>query len=118
MALLAVIVAFSHPGYAFGRTGGSIMPFTVAIAASGNVTSSGVAPQTVKTVSKARLANLARVATAIHFTKLPALTQCPGTLPDIASQFVRVGGRTVRVHGTCVPGFNRLLTALNHAVAR
>jgi hypothetical protein len=46
---------------------------------------------------------------------MPLVTSCRGTLPDIATQVIRVGGRTVRVHGGCVVRFNRLWTAMNRA---
>jgi hypothetical protein len=44
------------------------------------------------------------------------MTNCVGTLPDIATTFIRVGAKTVRVHGNCVPRFATLFTALSHAV--
>jgi hypothetical protein len=44
----------------------------------------------------------------------PALKsrQCPGTLPDFASEYIRFEGRTVRVRGTCEPAFTRLWNKL------
>lgn len=116
MAVLAVVAALAQTGFAFGRDGGNIMPFTVAIAASGRVTATGAAPAHAATVSRLRLAKLDRAVRDAQLAKLPKLTMCPGTLPDIAAQFIRVGGRTVRVHGSCVARFNRLWTALNTAV--
>jgi len=50
------------------------------------------------------------------FMTLPKATNCVGTLPDVASTFVRVGARTVRVHGECVPRYARLWRALTAAV--
>lgn len=116
MALLALVTALAQTGFAFGRTGGSIMPFTIAIAANGRVTASGPAPAHTAQVSKLRLANLDRAVRVAHFATMPAATNCPGTLPDIAWQLIRVGGRTVRVHGACVTRFTRLWTAMNRAV--
>ena len=58
---------------------------------------------------------LNHVVVETSFSKLPAVTACPSTLPDIAAQFIRVGGRTVRVHGSCLQRFNRLWTALTKA---
>jgi hypothetical protein len=116
MALLAVITALAQTGFAFGRTGGNIMPFSIAIAAGGHVTATGPAPEHSTTVSKLRLANLERAALDTKFQTMPTMTLCPGTLPDIAAQYIRVGHRTVRVHGACVARFNRLWAALNRSV--
>ncbi|HZR91753.1 MAG TPA: hypothetical protein VFA44_05015, partial [Gaiellaceae bacterium] len=47
--------------------------------------------------------------------ELPGLSsrQCPGTLPDIATEYIRFEGRTVRVHGNCEPAFTRLWDKLD-----
>jgi hypothetical protein len=116
MALLAVVTALAQTGFAFGRTGGNIMPFSIAIAANGHVTATGPAPAHTTTVSKLRLANLDRAVLDAKFQTMPTMTLCPNTLPDIAAQYIRVGRRTVRVHGSCVARFNRLWTALNRSV--
>jgi hypothetical protein len=116
MALLAVVTALVQTGFAFGRTGGNIMPFSIAIAANGHVTATGAAPAHTATVSKLRLATLERAAVDAKLQTMPAMTLCPGTLPDIAAQYIRVGRRTVRVHGACVARFNRLWAVLNHSV--
>ena len=116
MALLAVVTALAQAGFAFGRTGGNIMPFSIAIAPGGHVTATGPAPQHATTVSTLRLTNLNRAVVDAKFQTLPTTTLCPGTLPDIATQYIRVGHRTVRVHGACVARFNRLWAALNRAV--
>lgn len=109
MALVALVLAF-------GRTGGNIMPFTISIAPSGRVTASGPAPDHVATVSKARLAMLDRAVRAADVSTLPVATNCPGTNPDVAWELIRLGGRTVRVHGACVTRFTRLWDAMNRAV--
>jgi hypothetical protein len=116
MALLALVTALAQTGFAFGRSGGNIMPFTISIAASGRVTASGPAPAHVATVSKRRLATLDRAVRAAQFASLPAATNCPGTYPDVAWDVIRVGGRTVRLHGACVTRFTNLWTAMNRAV--
>jgi hypothetical protein len=36
--------------------------------------------------------------------------------PDIAATFVRIGARTVRVHGICVARYAKLLAAFTQAV--
>jgi hypothetical protein len=115
MALLALVAALAQTGFAFGRTDGNIMPFTISIATSGRVTATGAAPAHATTISKLRLANLNRAVLDAGFQTMPLVTSCRGTLPDIATQVIRVGGRTVRVHGGCVVRFNGLWTALNRA---
>ena len=107
--------ATPQTGFAFGRTGGSIMPFTISISTSGVVTATGPAPAHRKRLTKTQLAVLNRLVVDTAFQKVPAVTACPNTLPDIAAQFIRVGGRTVRVHGSCIARFNRLWAALNNA---
>ena len=44
------------------------------------------------------------------------MTNCSGTLPDIATTFIRFGTKTVRVHGNCVARYAKLFTSLSHAV--
>jgi hypothetical protein len=103
-------------GFAFGRLGGNIRPYTVTIANTGVVHSSGAVVVGRTHVAPVQLAALNRIATETQFTMLPASTSCRGTLPDVASTYVRVGARTVRVHGTCVPGYQRMLKALKASV--
>jgi len=108
--------AVQHTGFAFGRLGGSIRPYTVTIANSGVVRTSGAVEVGRTRVTLVQLAALNRVATETRFTTLPATTNCRGSLPDVATTYVRVGAHTVRVHGTCVPRYQRLLKALQAAV--
>ena len=115
--LVAALLLPGKHGFEFGRTGGNIMPFTVTISATGVVRTAGAAPKHVAVVSKHQLTVLTGIAAAVRFTAIPAVTACPNTLPDVAAQLIRVEGRTVRVHGNCLKGFNRLWTALNRAVA-
>lgn len=104
-------------GFAFGRLGGNIRPYGVTIANSGVVRTSGAVRVGRRRVTAMQLAALNRIATETHFTMLPAATNCRGSLPDIATTYVRVGARTVRVHGTCVPRYERLLRALKASVS-
>jgi hypothetical protein len=108
--------ASQQTGFALGRTGGNIRPFTVAIAADGRVSVSGPVQVGRAKLTRAQLAALARIAADARFTALPKTTNCAGTLPDVASTFVRVGARTVRVHGECVPRYARVWRALTSAV--
>jgi len=118
MAVLLAAVALlpAQYGFAFGRSGGNIMPYTVTISATGVVRTVGAAPKHVKLLSKHQLTVLTGIAFAVRFSTIPAVTACPNTLPDVAAQFIRSVGRTVRVHGACIARFNRLWTALNRAV--
>jgi hypothetical protein len=102
--------------FAFGREGGNIRPFTVAISTDGHVHVTGPVRTGRTKLTTAQLAGLALVAKQVRFTTLPALTMCTNSLPDVATTFVRVGARTVRVHGSCVARFTRLWNALRIAV--
>ena len=117
VAVQAAQAATPARGFAFGRVGGNIRPYTVTVAAAGAVTSSGAVTTGRKRLTSVQLASLDRLAAGVHFATLPAATSCPGTLPDVAAQFIRAGARTVRVHGDCVAGFNRLWSALVKATA-
>lgn len=114
--LAAALLLPGKHGFEFGRTGGNIRPFTVTISATGVVRTAGAAPKHVAVVPKHQLTVLTGIAFAVRFSTIPAVTACPNTLPDIAAQFIRVEGRTVRVHGACLTRFNRLWTALYRAV--
>ncbi|MHB8470832.1 MAG: hypothetical protein ACYDCH_13925 [Gaiellaceae bacterium] len=120
-ALLAAALAASasgaaQGGYAFGRLGGNILPFTVSVAASGGVHVTGPVRARRATLTEAQLASLRSLAAGVRFGTLPLTTRCPGTNPDVATTFVRVGARTVSVHGRCVSRFNRIWDALSAAV--
>jgi hypothetical protein len=108
--------AVQPSGFAFGRLGGNIRPYAVAIANSGTVRTSGAVAVNRKKLTSAQLASLNRVATETSFVTLPKATNCRGTLPDVAATYIRVGARTVRVHGACVPRYQRLFRALQASV--
>jgi hypothetical protein len=121
-ALLALTVvlpagsATKPTGFAFGRLGGNIRPYTVTIANSGVVHTSGAVTVGRTHLAPVQLAELNRVATETRFTVLPASTMCRGSLPDVATTYVRVGPQTVRVHGACAPRYQRMLKALEASV--
>jgi hypothetical protein len=108
--------ASEQRGFAFGRVGGNIRPYTVSIANDGVVRVSGAAEVGRMKLELAQLAELNRVASVTRFTALPLMTRCKGSLPDVAATFIRVGARTVRVHGNCVPRYAHLWKALSRAV--
>jgi hypothetical protein len=114
--VLPAASAVQPTGFAFGRRDGNIRPYTVAIANTGVVRTSGAVIVGRMHVTPVQLATLNRIATETQFTILPAATSCQGTLPDVASTYIRVGARTVRVHGGCVPRYQRLLRALKASV--
>jgi hypothetical protein len=108
--------AVQPTGFAFGRLGGNIRPYTVTIANSGVVRTSGAVDVGRRLLTSLQLGGLNRVATETSFVTLPKLTNCRGTLPDIAATYIRVGARTVRVHGACLLRYQRLLRALQASV--
>lgn len=114
--VVPAVAAVQPTGFAFGRLGGNIRPYKVTIENSGAVHVSGAVSVGRMHVTPVQLAALNRVATETRFTTLPAATDCRGSLPDIAITYIRVGARTVRVHGGCVPRFERLLKALKASV--
>lgn len=122
IALFAALVstapvgAAAQRGFAFGRLGGNIVPFTVSIANDGAVKVSGPVTLGRRHLSRLQIANLNRIAATNAFGSLAPATNCPGTLPDIAATFVRIGPRTVRVHGPCLQRYQRIYTALAKAV--
>jgi len=116
VALVPAADAAQTRGFAFGRTGGNIQPYTVSIANDGTVTVKGAADVGRLQLTRLQLANLNRVAVLTRFVRLPLRTQCKGTLPDIAWTFIRVGALTVRVHGDCVARYRRMWNALGAAV--
>lgn len=110
--------ATNGPSFAFGRGGGNIMPLDVRIAASGRVTVDG---KSQRTLTKARLQALLRLALAQRFFALPRQIVCPGQLPDFGTLYVTVrngsgAARTVTQRGNCNKRFIRVYAALQSAV--
>ena len=117
-ALLAVIGvlpaagAVQPTGFAFGRLGGNIRPYTVTIGNSGAVHATGAVMVARTHVTAEQIVALNRVATETRFTVLPLKTNCRSSLPDVAMTYVRVGAHTVRVHGNCMVRYQRMLRSL------
>jgi hypothetical protein len=105
--------AAAHTPIAFGVSGGNLVPYTVTIQPNGLVRVRG--SMTVKHHRPIRAAKVRSLREAVQGAHLTS-RQCPGTLPDVASRFIRVGGRTVTVHGACEPHFQTLWTELAQAV--
>jgi hypothetical protein len=108
--------ALQPTGFAFGRLGGNIRPYRVTIANSGVVRTTGAVEVRRTKLTALQLGGLNRIATETNFVTLPKATSCRGALPDVAATYIRVGARTVRVHGACVPRYQRLLRALQASV--
>jgi hypothetical protein len=103
-------------GFEFGRTGGDIRPYTVHIANSGVVTVDGPVRTLRKRLTPRAIGQLNLKSVEVEFARLPARRSCARALPDVAYTFIRVGARTVRVRGTCVPGYTTLWRALARTV--
>jgi hypothetical protein len=116
VAALPAVSAVQPTGFAFGRLGGNIRPYAITIANSGVVRVTGPVSVGRKLLTPVQLATLNRIATETNFTMMPTATNCPGSLPDSATTYVRVAAHTVRVHGGCVPRYERLLKALKASV--
>src|SRR5262249_11748464 len=114
--LLPAPALAAGPAYAFGREGGNIRPFTATIARDGQVRVSGPVKVGRTRITAAALTNLAATTARANFATFPSNTDCPGTLPDIAAAWIKVGSHTVLVHGSCSAGFTRVWNALTAAV--
>jgi len=110
--------------FAFGRAGGSILPYRVAIGRSGAVSASGAVRRSrlVSRVPIATMNGLLAHARRAGFFRMTLQTDCPRALPDVARFYITVSTlsrtRTVAVHGGCRTAFNRLLDALHRSVER
>lgn len=108
------------PAFAFGRTGGNIVPAKITIGRDGRVTTTGAVKTTLTQASLPLRNGLAKLARAEGFFSMPLFTACPGVNPDVAANFVTVaaGGksRTVTVHGTCRAAFGELYAVLTASV--
>ena len=112
------------PAIAFGRAGGNIRPMTVKIFSDGTISYQGALPRVANYgIDSAAVLGLQRLAAAEGFATMPAVTNTPGTLPDIAAQFISVRAsctaatKTVRVHGLAPAGFAELYATLQAATA-
>jgi hypothetical protein len=114
-ALAPAAGASEKLGFAFGRVGGNIRPYTITIDNDGRIRVSGPVEVGRKKITAMELVNLNRAAIATRFSTLELTYQCPRTLPDVAARFIRVGAHTVRVHGSCVVRFEHMWAALRRA---
>jgi hypothetical protein len=97
----------------FGTTGGNVSGFHVTIEPNGSVRVTGGGWKFRKQIRPARVRQLrSEIQTAHLVSRI-----CPGTLPDFASRFIRLGDRTYQVRGRCEQRFQRVFDALVSAVA-
>lgn len=108
--------AVQPTGFAFGRMGGNIKPYTVRIENNGVVRVQGAAMIHRKLLSAAQIGRLNLKAVEVQFARMPTRRNCASALPDVSFTFIRVGPRTVQVRGTCIPGYTQLWQALARAV--
>jgi hypothetical protein len=101
----------------FGVRGGNVRPWQVTIQRDGTVAATGIGARDQHLADpKNTLAGLKMLAKSAGFYSMPAQTQCPGTLPDIAARYIQIqtGSRSLRVsvHGGCNAPFSRLWAVL------
>jgi hypothetical protein len=99
----------------FGVAGGNLVPYQVTIEPTGRVRSSGPLKPRVRQLSHAKVVSLSRLVRQGFGAGLKSRL-CPGTNPDVGSEFIQAYGRTVKVHGNCEPRFHRLWDTLAQAV--
>ena len=115
-ALPSAVGASAQRGFAFGRTGGNIVPFTVSIENNGRVHVSGPVAVLRTKLTRIEVANLDRVVATNGFERLRPMNECPDALPDVAATFVRVGPLRVQVRGSCLARYQHVYNALAQAV--
>ena len=97
----------------FGISGGNIAPYSVSIQPTGTVkVRASLGLHARRRIAPARLRQLRSEIRRAHLES----RRCPGVLPDFASRYIRVGSRTVTVHGGCDLAFNRVWNDLSRAV--
>jgi hypothetical protein len=108
----ATTTAHTPTPIAFGVTGGNVVGYRVSIQSNGSVRSTGSARAIPRQIAAARLRQLRDEIEHAHLMS----RSCPGALPDLARQYIRVGRRTITVHGDCEPAFQRVWNDLGRAV--
>jgi hypothetical protein len=120
--LLAVVVAVTacggasaagHTPIAFGITGGNLAPYRVTIEPNGSIRVRGSQRTSRRQIAPARVRRLRREIERAHLSS----RRCAGTLPDFAARYIRLGGRTYTVHGSCEERFQRVWNELLRATA-
>jgi hypothetical protein len=99
----------------FGIHGGNMVPSQVTIEPTGRIRASGPLKPSRRHLSHAKVVSLSRLVRQGFASGLKTRL-CPGTNPDVGSDFIHAYGRTVSVHGGCEPRFHRLWDTLAQAV--
>lgn len=97
----------------FGLRGGNIVGYAVTIEAGGRVSIARGTSVVHRRIAVRRVRQLTRDLQQAH---LATSRVCPGSLPDIATQYIRLGARTFTVRGGCEPRFRHAWSALQGAV--
>ena len=104
--------AVGHTPIVFGITGGNMRPYRVSIQPNGSVGIKGSDRTGRRQIPPARVQQLRHEIQQAHLSS----RTCVGALPDMASQYIRVGGGTVILRGSCEAVFERVWADLAKAV--
>ena len=96
----------------FGITGGNMIPYRVSIQPNGSVRIRGSGRAARRQIPPARVQQLRTEIRRAHLAGL----MCVGVLPDVAGRYIRLGRRTVTVHGDCEMSFESVWKDLVRAV--
>jgi hypothetical protein len=100
----------AHGPIVFGIAGGNVRPYRISIQPNGSVRGRG--RTVLAQIRAARVRALRREIQQAHLSS----RRCAGVLPDVASRYIRVGRRTITVHGSCESGFDRVWNDLAEAL--
>jgi hypothetical protein len=95
----------------FGIKGGNVAPLTIAISGTGRIKKLVGGYSMTKTHVSTSLSNAVKADLAGVSSR-----RCKGTLPDVGSRYITAAGKTVTVHGTCEPAFEKVWRKLTAAV--
>ena len=99
----------------FGLTGGNIAGYSVSIKPRGQVTIKRTQGVRHRKIAAKRVRRLGQEISGADFAKSRI---CAGSLPDMATEYIRLGTQTYRLRGRCEPRFQRVWRDLTHAVGR
>jgi hypothetical protein len=94
----------------FGIAGGNVIPYRVTIQPNGRVRVTGRKAR--RQIAPARVRQLRREIQRAHL----ASRRCAGVPPDVATQYIRLGGRRYVVHGGCEARFRHVWNDLLRTV--
>jgi hypothetical protein len=96
----------------FGLTGGNLAGYRVTIQSDGSVRLRGGQSKVRRQIQPSQVQRLRTEIRNAHLTS----RICAGSLPDFASKFIQLDGRTFTVRGGCEPRFQRVFGDLRSAV--